>query len=127
MGLQLTVEVDQRVVICTFSGEVDDADILSVRGMIAAHPDFDPDLSEILDFSRVTSANLSTAAIQLVSMRDSILGPTSMHIVVARQDFIFGLGRMMQAYAEDTRPNAAVVRTMEEARELLARRDILPT
>ena len=60
-------------------------------------------------------------------MRDSILGPTSMHIVVARRDFIFGLGRMMHACAQDTRPNAAVVLTMQEARELLAKRDIRPT
>ena len=127
MGLHLTVEVDQRIVICTFSGEVDDADILSLRSLLAAHPDFDPGLSEILDFSGVTAANLSINALQFVSMRDSILSPTSMHIVVARRDFIFGLGRMMQAYAQDTRPNAAVVRTMQEARELLATRNIRPT
>ena len=64
VGLQLAVEVDPRVVICTFSGVIDDAGILCVRGTIAAHPDFAPGLSEILDFSGVTAAHLSTNAIQ---------------------------------------------------------------
>ena len=50
-----------------------------------------------------------------------------MHIVVAGRDSIFGFGRTMQAYAQDTRPNVAVVRTMQEARELLAARNIRPT
>lgn len=127
MGLQLTVEVDQRVIVCTFTGEIDDADILSIRALIAAHPDFDASLSEILDFSGVTSANLSTDVIELVSRRASALDLTSMHIFVAPQDFMFGLSRMTQVFAENTRPNSAVVRTMEEARKLLAMREIRPT
>ena len=63
MGLHLTVEVDQRVIVCTFAGGIDDADVLSIRSLIAAHPDFDQSFSEILNFSGVTTANLSTAAI----------------------------------------------------------------
>lgn len=127
MGLQLTVEVDQRVIVCTFIGEIDDADILSISALIAAHPDFDPSFSEILDFSEATSANLSTDVIELVSRRASVLDLTSMHIFIAPQDFMFGLSRMTQVYAENTRPNSAVVRTMEEARKLLAARNFRPT
>lgn len=126
MALQLTVEADQRVVVCTFSGEIDDADILSLHSLIEVHPDLDPGFSEILDFSGVTAANVSTAAIQLVSKRASNFDRASMHIFVAPQDFMFGLSRMTQVYAENTRPNAAVVRTMQEARELLATREIRP-
>lgn len=127
MGLQLTVEVDQRVIVCTFTGELNDGDVLSIRGLIASHPAFDPSFSEILDFRGVTTANLSTPAIELVSRRASNFDRNSIHIIVAPQDLIFGLGRMSQAYAENTRPNTAVVRTMEEARALLAMRDIRPT
>lgn len=127
MGLHLTVEVDQRVIVCTFAGGIDDADVLSIRSLIAAHPDFDPSFSEILNFSGVTTANLSTAAIEIVSRRASAFDRYSMHIIVAPQDFIFGLGRMTQVFAENTRPNTAVVRTMEEARALLAMRRTRPT
>jgi hypothetical protein len=119
MAVQLTIEVDRQVVISTFTGEINDADLLSVHPLIRSHPDFDPDFSEILDFSGVTAANLSTAAIQHASQRPSNFNPTSKHIVVAPQDFLFGLARMSQVLAESTRPNGAVVRTIEEARKLL--------
>jgi hypothetical protein len=40
-------------------------------------------------------------------------------VVVAPQDHIFGLARMAEALAEKTKPNAVVVRTMDEARKIL--------
>ena len=125
--MELTVEVDQRVIVCTFTGEVDDADVLSIRALIAAHPDFDPSFSEILDFSGVSSVSLSTGAIEVVSRRESAFDRNSMHIVVAPHDFIFGLGRMAQVFSEKTRPQVAVVRTVQEAREMLATRGRRPT
>ena len=123
MGVQLRLELSQKVAICTFTGELNDADILGVRSLILSHPDFDASFSEILDFSGVTVAKLSTSAIELVSQRASNFNLASMHIVVAPQDFIFGLARMSQVFAERSRPNAVVVRTIEEAREVLGRRN----
>jgi hypothetical protein len=96
--VQLIIEVNQQLVICTFTGEINDADILSVHPLIRSHPDFDPNFSEILDFSGVTAANLSTAEIQQVSQRPSNFKPTSKHVVVAAQDFLFGLARMSQVF-----------------------------
>ena len=123
MGVQLSIDANQRVVIATFTGEIDDADLFSIHSLIRSRPDFDPDFSEILDFSGVTSANLSTAAIQQVSQRPSNFNPTSKHIVVAPHDYLFGLARMSQVFAESSRPNAAVVRTVAEARKCLGLAD----
>jgi hypothetical protein len=123
MAVQLTIEVDRKVVICSFTGEISDADILSVRSLINSHPDFNADFSEILDFSSVTAANLSTPAIQLVSERPSNFKAASRHAVVAPQDFLFGLACMSQVFAESTRPNAAVVRSIAEARKVLGLAD----
>ena len=124
MAVRLTIEVDRQAGISTFTGEINDADLLSVLSLIRSHPDFDPDFSEILDFSGVTAASLSTPAIQQASQRPSNFNPTSKHIVVAPQDHIFGLARMSQVFAESTRPNAAVVRTIEQARKLLGSRNV---
>lgn len=123
MGVQVTVEVAQRVVITTFTGAIDDDDILSVLALIRSHPDFDASFSEILDFSEITVASLSTSAIELASQRASNFDLTSMHIIVAPRDFLFGLARMSQALADETRPNVIVVRTVDEARKFLARRN----
>ena len=123
MGVQLTVEVDQKVVITTFTGEITDEDILCVHSLIRSHPDFDASFSEILDFSGVTVASISTSAIELVSERPSNFDLTSMHIIVAPRDFLFGLARMSQAFAVAARPNTVVVRTIDEARKSLDLRD----
>jgi hypothetical protein len=123
MAVQLTIEVEQRVVVCTFTGEVTDADLLSVHSLINSHPDFNSDFSEILDFSSVSAANLSTPAIQLVSQRPSNFKLSSKHVVIAPQDFMFGLARMAQVFAESTHPNAVVVRSIAEARKFLGLAD----
>src|SRR5439155_7364841 len=55
----------------------------------------------------------------LLSQRPSIYNPTSMHVIIAPQDFMFGLARMCQVLAEKTKPNVVVVRTIEEAYKFL--------
>jgi hypothetical protein len=64
--------------------------------MARSNPDFDPSFSLILDFSGVTAGTLSTSAIQEFSQRESILSPTSMHVVIAPQDHMFGAARLAQ-------------------------------
>jgi hypothetical protein len=119
MAVQLTIEAERQVVICTFTGEISDADLLSVHSLVKSHPDFNPDFSEILDFSGVSAGSLSTPAIQLVSQRPSNFNPPSRHVVVAPKDYMFGLARMSQVFAESARPNIVVVRSVAEARKFL--------
>ena len=119
MSVQLTIEVSQQLVICTFTGELSDADLLGVRSLIRSHPEFNASFSEILDFSGVTVVNVSTSAIQHGSERESNFSLTSKHVLVAPQNVVFGLARMSQVFAEKARPNVHVVRTIEEARKFL--------
>ena len=119
MGVHVTVEPSQRLVISTFSGELTDADMLGFASLIRSHADFDPSFSEILDFSGVTAVGVSTSVIQDVSRRVSNFNLTSVHVIIAPQNVIYGLARMSQVFAEKTKPNAVVVRSMEEAREFL--------
>jgi len=119
VSVQLTVDARQKLVISTFYGEINDADILSVASRVRSHPDFDPSFSEIADFSGVTGGTLSTPAIEELSRRESILSLTSKHVAVAPQSHIYGVFRMAQMLGERTRPNTAVVRTIHEARKFL--------
>jgi hypothetical protein len=117
--VRLTIDVQQRLVISTFSGETNDAEILGHLSVIASHPDFDPSFSEIVDFSGITAGSMSTSMVQELSQRPSIFSLDSIHVIVAPQDFVFGLARMSQVFAEKTKPNLAVVRTIEEAHNFL--------
>jgi hypothetical protein len=119
VGVQVAIDVNQRLVVSTFSGEIHDAEFLQVSSLIRSHPDFDPNFSEILDFSGVTAGALSTRVIQELAQGKSIYSPTSMHLVIAPQDHLYGLGRMAQVFAQQTKPNVMVVRTIDEARKFL--------
>lgn len=119
VGVQVAIDVKQRLVVSTFSGEINDAEFLQVPSLIRSHPDFDPGFSEIVDFSGVTAGTLSILVIQELAQRKSIYSPASMHLVIAPQDHVFGLSRMSQVFAEQTKPNTIVVRTIDEARRFL--------
>jgi hypothetical protein len=119
MAMQVAIDVSQRLVIFTFSGELVDEDLLAVYPPVRSYPGFDPSFSEILDFTAVTATSVSISAIQVASRRESNFNPSSMHVIIAPQDPLFGLARMSQVFAENTRPNVAVVRTIEEARKVL--------
>jgi hypothetical protein len=119
VGAQLTIDVNQRLVVHIFSGELSDADILELPSIVRSHPDFDPSFSEILDFSGITAGTVSTNGLVSLARRESSFSPTSIHVVIAPQDHIFGLARMAEVLAGRTRPQVVVVRTMDEARRIL--------
>lgn len=119
MSVRLTIDVKQRLVVSTYFGEVNEAEILGHISRIHSHPDFDPSFAELLDFSGVTGGRVSPSIVQAVARRASVFNPTSMHVIIAPRDVVFGLARMSAVYAEETRPNFVVVRTIDEAHKLL--------
>jgi hypothetical protein len=119
VGVQLTIDTKQRLIVAAFFGEISDADVLGLASAVASHPDFDPSLSILWDFSGVIAGTVSTSAMRELSWRKSILSPTSMHVIIAPQDHIFGLFRMGEVFAQKTKPNVVVVRTVDEARKFL--------
>jgi len=107
------------MVLVTFRGEISDADLMNIGPTTKLNPLFEPNFSEIVDFSAVTGGNVSTAALRALAQHESIYSHASKHVVIAPQAHVFGLSRMFQVFAEATRPNTVVVRTLEEARQYL--------
>jgi hypothetical protein len=123
MAAQFTVDVNRRLVLVVFEGDTPLAEIIGLDSLIRAHPDFDPSFSEIIDASGVAgNVTISTDDLRELARRKTIFGPTSMSVIIAPRDYIFGLARMGQVFAEKTHPNVAVVRSMEEALALLSER-----
>lgn len=119
MSLNITIDTSQKVVVATLRGEIKDADLIDIAALTKGHPLFDPSFSEIVDFSGVTGGKISTFAVQTLAQRASIYHRTSKHVVIAPQAHGFGLTRMYQVYARETRPNMEVVHTLEEAYKCL--------
>jgi hypothetical protein len=115
LSVNVSIDANQQVVLVALAGEIKDADLIEIAAVTKAHPLFEPSFSEIVDFSAVTGGKVSTFAVQTLAQRASIYNRTSKHVVIAPQAHGFGLTRMYQAYAHETRPNMEVVHTMEEA------------
>ena len=119
LSARLSIDVNQKVVTVTFAGEITDTDLAEIGALTRSHPLFDPSFSEIVDFSTVTGGNISKFALQTLAQGTSVYDRASKHVVVAPQPQVFGLTRMFQVYAEETRPNLVVVHTLEQARKSL--------
>ena len=117
--MEYTIDVVQKVVVVRFTGEMTDADLIGIGTATKSHPLFDPSFSEIVDFSEVIGNSLSTFAVQTVARKPSIYNRASKHVVIAPQPHVFGLSRMFQTFADQSRPNMEIVKTMDEACECL--------
>ena len=113
------IDVVRKIIYSSFEGELNDEDILTHGTMLKHHPEFNPDFSEIVDFRKITRINVTVQFINSMAKSPSLFKPSSRHAVIAPHDLIYGIGRMYQMLAEETRPNMAVVRTLEEACKFL--------
>jgi hypothetical protein len=79
--------------------------------------------SGIIDFSLVTSFRVSIRVIERVADSEPIFPVLFPRVIVAPVDHVYGLARMFSVLSQRTRPNTRVVRTMDEAYELLRIRE----
>jgi hypothetical protein len=75
--------------------------------------------SGIIDFSQVTSFQISAETIKRVADSKPVFPTELPRVIVAPADHVYGMARMFAALSSDTRTNVEAVRTMEEAYKLL--------
>jgi hypothetical protein len=119
MGFVLSFDAKNAVFRIAFEGRLTDADLFAGYAAVSAYVALHPPSASIVDYSGVTSNELSIKAV-----RDLVRSPRAMpkgflRINVAPRDGIYGLARMFQILSEEGRPELRVVRTMDEARSLL--------
>jgi hypothetical protein len=119
MPTSVKVDVKKGIVYSSFEGMVSDSDLIAHRDVLKNHPDFNPQFSEIVDFSKVAELRVTVGLINSLAKSSSIYSPASKHAVVAPHELSFGIARMYQMLAEDTRRNLAVVRNLTDARKFL--------
>ena len=119
MPAHVKVDVKNGIVYSSFEGALNDNDILAHRNALKTHPDFNPQFSEIVDFTEVKQLRVTVGLINSMAKSDSLYNPESRHAVIAPHDITYGVARLYQMLARDTRPNVAVVRSMTEARRFV--------
>ena len=94
-----------------FYGRITDADLLGQRKRIASDPDFNPQFSDIVDFSEVTDPAITESAIVALAANPTLFSSAALHIVVAPTALIYQLGSKFKDLAKTSRPNFHVVRS----------------
>jgi hypothetical protein len=76
-------------------------------------------LTNICDFSTVTSFEVSASKVRQLAANEPLVPDGNLRIIVAPQDLIFGYARMYEISGSNTRDHVHVVRTLAEAYRLL--------
>lgn len=120
MPVVLKIDPQRRIVYSAFYGSITDAEVAGHRSAIASDPDFNPAFNEVVDFSAVTEVNLSESTLSVMAQTPSLFIESVLHIVVAPADILFQIASRYGSFARLSRPNVFVVRTRDEAYQLLS-------
>ena len=115
MSFVIEFDAKNNILRGTLKGKVTDAILFDCYSAAVRCTTSHPPCRGIWDFSDVTEFEVSNAAIKKAAARRPIIASGYMRVIVARQDFLFGMMRMLQLLSEEARPELLVVRTMEEA------------
>lgn len=119
MSFTVQILVEQKLVLTKLFGEVNGHELAEAGSAIRSHPGFNPAFSELIDCTGITNLDVSIQFLQNMASAQSIFNKGSKHIIVAPEDYLYGLARMTQVLAEQTKPNVVVVRTVAEAYKTL--------
>jgi hypothetical protein len=101
------------------SGVVDDAEFTESAEELREILNDDRELDELVDLTAVEQFAVTPATLRSVSANPPLFSPRSVQIFVAPDRTTFWLLRMYQILTETKRPNLMVVRTMDQAEDLL--------
>jgi len=120
MPVVLKIDARRKVVYSAFYGKINDAEVAGHGSAIASDPDFKAHFNEIVDFTAVTDVDLSESTLASLAANPSLFARSALHIVVAPAELMFKLAGKYKEFARSSRPNFHVVRTRDEAYQILA-------
>jgi len=117
---ELKIEPQRMSVSSGSHSDITDAEVAGHRAAIFSDPDFNPAFNEVVDFTFVTDVDLSESTLAALAQNPSLFHDSVFHIVVAPADVLFQIASKYKAFARISRPNLFVVRTRDEAYQLLS-------
>jgi hypothetical protein len=109
------IDKERRLVMSSGTGVLTKADILGHMDRLSKDPDFDPDFSQVSDFTQLTGINIGPEDVRQLAERN-IFSPRSRRAFVVKDDLQFGLARMFEIHRElKGETGIRVFRTLDEA------------
>ncbi|MFP4310220.1 MAG: hypothetical protein ACLFPR_11680 [Desulfococcaceae bacterium] len=106
---------EKGLIISTFSGKVDSADLYCNFEVMPQDPRFHPDMDHLVDFSGVARVEVPTETIRKVAEEYRVFSDQCRRIIVAPQDLAYGLCRMYEGYRDLPESRFFLFRTLPEA------------
>jgi len=120
MSLRFEFAPGPRVLRAVFEGVLDDEGIRHAYEQVRRYVRAIEPAIGIWDMSGVSSLKVSPDIIREIGRTPPSMGPvTAPRCIVAPSDLVFGMARMFQAIGDANRPQLHVVRSLQEAYELL--------
>jgi hypothetical protein len=114
VGFVVDFDATNNILRITMDGHITDSVALNCAKTVGRYAASHQGYRGIVDLSNVTKYDVSPEVI-----RPNVSGEADALVVVAPREHPYGMSRMFQLLSETTRPNQHVVRTMNEAFELL--------
>jgi hypothetical protein len=120
MAFHFGFDSTNRILGCTFSGEVIDEDLTACKRMAVLLVAFLNPLASIVDFSAGTAFKVTPDKIrELAASPPCIPQPDRLRVIVASSDYVFEMARTFEIEGADARPKLHVVRSTREGWAIL--------
>lgn len=119
MSFNFLFDERDKIILVSFAGKHTDADLLDGYSVLRYVWRIYGPAHVMLDYTNVDKVALSGVAVKTVALMDPAVPSDTHMIAVAPQTLMFGLVRMFEGLASDTRRNFHVVHNMRQALDLI--------
>ena len=123
MPISHQINEDLNVVISNLEGKITDSELLHSYKNLYENPSWKPGFSEIVDMRKADMSNVSPTGLKKLSdlvtsytINAKIQFKTA---IIAPDDLPFGLGRLYEAYSDESPESTSVFREIDKAFEWL--------
>ena len=109
------IDKQRKLVLSSGTGVLTKEDILGHMDRLSKDPDFDPNFSQVSDFTQITVLEIEPEDVRQLAQRN-VFSPHSRRAFVVKDDLQFGLARMFEIHRElNGETGIRVFRTFDEA------------
>jgi|SRR6267154_6093702 hypothetical protein len=109
------IDKERRLVLSSGTGVLTKEDILGHMERLSKDPDFDPEFSQLTDFTKITALEIGPEDIRQFAQKN-LFSPHSRRALLVKDDLQFGLARMFEIHRElKGETGIRVFRTLDEA------------
>jgi hypothetical protein len=93
------IDIERRLVLSFGTGVLTKEDILGHMDRLSKDPDFDPEFSQVSDFTQLTGLDIEPEDVRQIAHRN-LFSPRSRRAFVVKDDLQYGFARMFQIHRE---------------------------